>query len=388
MSTETYLLQRFTQVYPQTGGAQLFSAPGRTELGGNHTDHQRGCILAGAVDLQARCAAAPNGTDEIRICSEGFDPVAFSLMDTAPLEAETGTLLSLARGIAAGVQEQGYPLQGTDLYITSQVPVGGGLSSSAAFEILLGRVFNRLYCGDALSPVELAQIGARAENRYFGKPCGLMDQLSSAYAGLIFVDFADPETPRVTPIPFDFSSFPYALCVIDTGSDHTGLTAEYAAIPEEMRRCAAFFGKEVLRQVDEAEFIQQLPALRKEVGDRAVLRAMHFFEENRRAQQEAAALLRGDGDAFLRLVRQSGESSWRLLQNVQRSGESRRQDMALTLALCEKLLEGRGACRVHGGGFAGMVQAYVPREKLDTFRRELEAVLGQGCLQELILLNG
>ncbi len=178
------------------------------------------------------------------------------------------------------------------------------------------------------------------------------------------------------------------MCVIDTGSDHAGLTEEYAAIPAEMRRCAAFFGKEVLRQVDEGEFMQQLPALRREAGDRAVLRSLHFFEENRRAQQEAAALLRGDGEHFLQLVRQSGESSWRLLQNVQRSGESQRQDMALTLALCEKLLEGRGACRVHGGGFAGMVQAYVPRDMLEHFRRELEAVLGQGCLQELTLLDG
>ncbi len=195
MSTETYLLQRFAQVYPLTHGAQLFSAPGRTELGGNHTDHQRGCILAGAVDLQTRCAAAPNNTDRIHICSEGFDPVSFSLYDTAPREEERGSLCGLARGIAAEIQALGYTPQGTDLYITSQVPVGGGLSSSAAFEILLGRVFNTLYCGGKLSPVTLAQIGARAENRYFGKPCGLMDQLSSAYAGLIFVDFADPDSP-------------------------------------------------------------------------------------------------------------------------------------------------------------------------------------------------
>ena len=303
----------------------VWSAPGRTELGGNHTDHQHGRVLAAAVDMDMLAAAAPNGERLVRVKSEGYEMFTLSLDELAPIEAEQGTTAALVRGVCAQAVERGYAVGGFNAYVSSRVMQGSGLSSSAAFEVLIGAVVNGLFCGDSLTATDLAIMGQKAENLWFGKPCGLMDQMASAWGGVIEIDFADPSAPTVTPVDFDFASTGHRLCMVDLRSDHANLTAEYAAIPEELRKVSAFFGKEVLREVDEEEFSAAIHALRREAGDRAVLRAMHVFEENRRVPEEAAALRDGDFERFLALVRASGLSSWLYLQNVVVSGGIRRR---------------------------------------------------------------
>ena len=356
----------------------VWSAPGRTELGGNHTDHQHGKVLAAAVDMDMLAAAAPNGERLVRVKSEGYEMFTLSLDELAPVEAEQGTTAALVRGVCAQAVERGYAVGGFNAYVSSRVMQGSGLSSSAAFEVLIGAVVNGLFCGDSLTATDLAIMGQKAENLWFGKPCGLMDQMASAWGGVIEIDFADPSAPTVTPVDFDFASTGHRLCMVDLRSDHANLTAEYAAIPEELRKVSAFFGKEVLREVDEEEFSAAIHALRREAGDRAVLRAMHVFEENRRVPEEAAALRDGDFERFLALVRASGLSSWLYLQNVVVSGAVRDQAAALALALCRKVLGARGACRIHGGGFGGTVQAFVPDDLLEPFRTQIEAAFGAG----------
>ncbi len=356
----------------------VWSAPGRTELGGNHTDHQHGRVLAAAVDMDMLAAAAPNGERLVRVKSEGYEMFTLSLDELAPVEAEQGTTAALVRGVCAQAVERGYAVGGFNAYVSSRVMQGSGLSSSAAFEVLIGAVVNGLFCGDSLTATDLAIMGQKAENLWFGKPCGLMDQMASAWGGVIEIDFADPSAPTVTPVDFDFASTGHRLCMVDLRSDHANLTAEYAAIPEELRKVSAFFGKEVLREVDEEEFSAAIHALRREAGDRAVLRAMHVFEENRRVPEEAAALRDGDFECFLALVRASGLSSWLYLQNVVVSGAVRDQAAALALALCRKVLGARGACRIHGGGFGGTVQAFVPDDLLEPFRTQIEAAFGAG----------
>ncbi|MBR6352758.1 MAG: galactokinase [Oscillospiraceae bacterium] len=356
----------------------VWSAPGRTELGGNHTDHQHGRVLAAAVDMDMLAAAAPNGERLVRVKSEGYEMFTLSLDELAPIEAEQGTTAALVRGVCAQAVERGYAVGGFNAYVSSRVMQGSGLSSSAAFEVLIGAVVNGLFCGDSLTATDLAIMGQKAENLWFGKPCGLMDQMASAWGGVIEIDFADPSAPTVTPVDFDFASTGHRLCMVDLRSDHANLTAEYAAIPEELRKVSAFFGKEVLREVDEEEFSAAIHALRREAGDRAVLRAMHVFEENRRVPEEASALRDGDFERFLALVRASGLSSWLYLQNVVVSGAVRDQAAALALALCRKVLGARGACRIHGGGFGGTVQAFVPDDLLEPFRTQIEAAFGAG----------
>lgn len=356
----------------------IFSAPGRTELGGNHTDHQRGCVLAAAVDLETTAQVQLNSTNIIRVFSEGYAPVEVQLDDLEIHAGEENTTAALVRGVAAEFVRRGAELQGFDAYVRSTVLPGSGLSSSAAFEVLLGTIFNELFFDKSLSPAEVARIGQYAENVYFGKPCGLMDQMASAVGGMVFIDFEYPACPVVERIDFDLAAAGYALCIIDTGADHADLTAEYAAIPGEMREICQYFGKDVLRQIPKMEFFAALPQLRGRVPDRAILRAIHFYHENERAQQQAEALRAGDVDAFLALVRRSGRSSWMYLQNITPAGAVEQQAVAVALALCEELLDGRGACRVHGGGFAGTVQAFVPMDLLEHFRAGVEAVLGAG----------
>lgn len=363
-----------------------FSAPGRTEIGGNHTDHQHGCVLAAAVDLTTTAEVRPNGTNVIRIQSEGYAPVEIGLADLGVREDECNTTAALVRGVAAAFAARGCVLHGFDAAVRSTVLPGSGLSSSAAFEVLIGRILNGLFFENKLSAVEIAQIGQYAENVYFGKPSGLMDQMASSVGGLVAIDFADPAAPGVERVDFDFSRCGHRLCIIDSGADHADLTDEYAAIPVEMKRIAAHFGKEVLRDVDEAAFYAALPALRQESGDRAVLRAIHFFEENRRVQAQVAALRRGDFAEFLHLVTASGLASWTLLQNVTPAGSTAHQDMAVTLALCAKLLGGRGAVRIHGGGFAGTALAFVPDDTFEDFRSGVEAALGQGRCKPLAIV--
>ena len=360
----------------------VFSAPGRTELGGNHTDHQLGRVLAGAVSLDTVAAVAPNGEGGIRVQSEGYPLCTVALKDLAPNEAEYGSTLSLIRGVAGRITALGHKVSGFDAFVSSRVLPGSGLSSSAAFEVLIGTIINHLD-GCGLDAVQIAQIGQYAENVYFGKPCGLMDQMASSVGGIVTIDFADREHPVVEPLDFDFASCGHALCIVNSGADHADLTDEYAAIPREMGEVCRVFGKAHLRQVDEAEFYARLPEVRAAAGDRAALRAMHFFDDNRRVCQQVEALKANDFARFLSLVNESGRSSWLYLQNVVPTGSTRHQELALSLALASRLLQGRGAVRVHGGGFAGTIQAFVPLELLDGFKAGMEAVLGAGSCQVL-----
>ena len=361
----------------------LFSAPGRTELGGNHTDHQHGAVLAGAVDLDTRAAVAANGTNRIRVQSEGYPLCVVDCGELSARADERGTTAALVRGVAARIAELGGTPCGFDAYVQSDVLPGSGLSSSAAFEVLMAAICDRLFLGGKLTPVQLAQIGQYAENVYFGKPCGLMDQTASAVGGIIAIDFADPSRPIVTPVPFDFAACGHALCIIDSGADHADLTGEYAAITEELKAVCRHFGEEYLRGVPEERFYADLPGVREAAGDRAVLRAMHVYDDNRRVRLQIAALQENRFDDFLHEVRASGISSWLYLQNVTPTGATRHQALAFALAQADRLLHGRGACRVHGGGFAGTLQAYVPLDLLPEFRAGIEAALGQNCCHVL-----
>ena len=365
---------------------QYFSAPGRVELGGNHTDHQHGCVLAAAVDLEMRAAVTPNHDGVIRVFSQGFAPVEVALGDWTPRPEERNTTAALVRGMAAQFIRRGAALTGLDMRVTSQVPVGSGLSSSAAFEVLLGRVFSGLCCGGSVSPEDIARMGQTAERDYFGKPCGLMDQMASSVGGLVYMDFADPVHPAMERIDCDLGANGYGLFIVDSGADHADLTADYAAIPAELEQVCRVFGAEVLRQVDETEFYRRLPAVRAAAGDRAALRAIHVFDENRRAAAEAEALRKGDFPAFLALVNASGASSWQYLQNVT-SGDPRQQALAVTLAVCRRALGGQGAVRVHGGGFAGTALAFVPDDHREMFRRTVEQTLGADKCRLLSVRN-
>ena len=360
-----------------------FSAPGRTEIGGNHTDHQHGCVIAAAVDMETTAEVMLNGTNIIRVDSEGYKPVEIDIGDLKIREEEKNTTAALIRGVAAAFQQRGYKLAGFDAKVKSTVLPGSGLSSSAAFEVLIGRILNGLFADNAVSAIEIAQIGQYAENVYYGKPSGLMDQMASSVGGLVFIDFHDPKTPIVEKVDYDFAHSGYTLCTIDSGADHADLTDEYAAMPIEMKKVAAFFGKEVLREVDEQEFYAKIAEIRKETGDRAVLRAIHFFNENRRVQMQVRALKNDNFDAFLHYVNESGMASWTLLQNVTPAGYIEKQDMAFTIALCQQLLGGEGAVRIHGGGFAGTALAFVPNEKFEQFKSGVEAVLGSGHCHKL-----
>ena len=375
-----HLLEGYREVFGE-GEVELFSAPGRTELGGNHTDHQKGCVLAGSVNLDVIACAAPNGTDVIRIMSEGYPKNEVRVTELEIVPEEKNTTAALIRGVASAIARRGYQVSGFDCYMTSNVLGGSGLSSSAAYEVAVGTIMNRFFCGEALTPVEVAQIGQYAENVYFGKPCGLLDQTASSVGSITAVDFADTEKPVVTKVEYAMKDSGYALCIIDTGGDHKELTGAYAAIPAEMKAVAKEMGKEVLREVDEDAFMAAIPQLRKSCGDRAVLRAMHFFAENRRAVEEKEALEAGDFEKFLQLVRESGKSSAEYLQNVYAGISELQQEVVLSLALAEKLAGKKGAVRVHGGGFAGPIQAFVPNEKVEAFKEGMEAVLGEGrCL--------
>ncbi len=356
----------------------LFSGPGRTELGGNHTDHQHGRVLAASVNLDALACAAPNGTSVIRILSEGYPMLEVTLSDLIPDERERDSSAALVRGVAAKISSLGYTVSGFDAYVSSNVLGGSGLSSSAAYEVMIGVTINHLFCHDALTAVQIAQIGQYAENVYFGKPSGLMDQMASAVGSAVAIDFADIENPQVHKVEYDFTQSGCALCIIDTGADHADLTDEYAAIPTEMGAVASYFGKSVLRDVSEDEFRASLPALRERVGDRAVLRAVHFFAEDKRAAAEAAALDAGDFQQFLRLAERSGHSSYMYLQNIYCSLHPKEQAVAVALAVAEEALGGEGMSRVHGGGFAGTIQAFVPLHRLADFKARMETVLGEG----------
>jgi len=375
-------IRRYQSLFDRSDSYEItvFSSPGRTEIGGNHTDHQHGRVLAASVNLDMLAIAAPSDMGSVVVHSEGFSPIHLDLDgDLSPQKAEAGRPEALIRGIAAAIKERGFPVRGFEAYVTSDVLTGSGLSSSAAFEVLIGTIFNTFYCDGAFSPEELAKIGRYAENVFFQKPCGLMDQIACAVGGTVAIDFCDITAPIVTKVDYDFTQSGHVLCIIDSGADHADLTDAYAAIPAEMSAVAEALGCCFLREVDEAQFLQELPRLRQLVGDRAVLRSMHFFADNRRVSAQVEALFANDFGRFLELVNESGKSSGLYLQNLTEGTDPKRQEVLLTICRAESLLSGRGAVRVHGGGFAGTIQAFVPIDMIDAFKAGMEALLGDAC---------
>ena len=371
--------EKFSVMCPECEEIHVYSAPGRTEIGGNHTDHQHGCVLAAAVSLDM--IAIVNFHDEgvIRVRSEGYmaDEIDLSSLEVNP--AEKGTSTALIRGIAARFAEMGVKTEGFDAYMTSDVLSGSGLSSSAAFEILAATIINERYNEGKASSAELARIGRFAENAYFGKACGLMDQTVCAEGGAVFIDFADTEAPEMTSLGFDFDKAGCSVCITDTRGSHADLSEEYDAVSAEMRSVARAMGCEYLRECDEERFYAELPELRGQCTDRALLRAAHFFAENSRAAEEAEALADGDTERFFELVEQSGTSSAELLQNLYSTGEPQVQPVPLAIMLSKRFLKGAGAVRVHGGGFAGTIQAFVPTYLAADYAMEMERIFGAGC---------
>ena len=344
---------------------RLFSAPGRTEVGGNHTDHQHGCVLAGSVNLDVIAVVSPNN-DEI---------------DLGVMEAqsdEVGKAASLIRGMCAILKDNGFAVSGFDAYTTSNVLKGSGLSSSAAFEVLIGKIIGGLFNDDSVDAVSIAKFAQKAENVYFGKPCGLMDQTASSVGGFTAIDFKDTANPVIKKVEFNIADENHSLCIVNTGGDHADLTADYADITVGDRKVAEFFGKEFLRDVDCNEFYSKIAEVRTACGDRATLCAFHFFNDNQRAVDEAEALSKGDFKEFLRLINESGDSSFKYLQNVFSSRFPNSQGLSVALALTEKYIGDRGACRVHGGGFAGTIQAFIPNDLLRGYKEMIEAVFGEG----------
>ncbi|MDW7656340.1 MAG: galactokinase family protein [Bacillota bacterium] len=373
-----HLADLFSDCFPKHDQVRLFSTPGRTEIGGNHTDHQRGRVLCASVELDIIAIAAPNQDNIIRLQSEGFPHMdVIDLTHLEPIDVEKEHSASLIRGIASAFRQRGCTIGGFDAYTTSRVPKGSGLSSSAAFEVLVATVLDEMWNGSRLSPVDRAIIGQYAENNYFGKPSGLMDQCGCSVGGFMAIDFLDPSKPDVQPIDLDFAATGHVLVITNTGGSHADLTADYASIPHDMRKVAAQFGLSVLRAVDEAQFWQKLPGLRDLVGDRALLRAIHFFQDNERVRLQAKALNRRDFAAFLTLVQKSGLSSRAQLQNVYSDRYPQEQPISLALSVSEKILDGRGACRVHGGGFAGTIQAFVPNECVAAYLEAMRALFGE-----------
>ena len=361
----------------------VFSAPGRTEICGNHTDHQHGCVLAAAVDLETVATVQVNESNLIEIQSEGYPLVTVDLNDLTVREEEKNSTAALIRGVASAFVQRGAKLSGFRAEVRSTVLPGSGLSSSAAFEVLIGTILNELFFEKKLTAIEIAQIGQYAENVYFGKPCGLMDQMASSVGGMVYIDFEDPENPKVQKIDVDLATFGYGLCIIDTGADHADLTDEYAAIPGELAELCQCFGKKYLREIPKAEFVQKISEIRGKVTDRAILRAFHIYRENDRVRQLVEALRWDDIEAFLDLIKESGRSSWMYLQNITPAGAVQHQEVAVALALCETYQKGQGAFRVHGGGFAGTVQAFVPLDMLDSFKASIEEVLGENSCHVL-----
>lgn len=375
-----HAVEEFEKLYGADREAALYSVAGRSELSGNHTDHNHGCVIAASIDLDIIAVASPSAGSVIRVKSEGFpeDVVDFGVYN-APNPARYEKSDSLIAGMVAGFRKEGLAVGGFDAYTTSNVLKGSGISSSAAFEDMIGNILNYVYNDGKVSNVEIAKLAQYAENRFFGKPCGLMDQMACAVGGIIAIDFRDPSAPVIEQTDFDLSAAGYNLCIVNTGGNHADLTGDYASVPAEMKSVAAYFGKEVLRDTDENAVLAAIPALREKVGDRAILRALHFFAENRRVAAQKAALKAGDLDTFLANVIASGRSSFCYLQNVYTTKNVSEQGLSLALCLAERVLSGkRAAWRVHGGGFAGTIQAFVPTEDVAEFRAVMNAAFGEG----------
>lgn len=379
-------LEKFKNMYGDLE-VEVYSAPGRSEVCGNHTDHQLGKVLATSVNIDTIAVVSKADDNRITLTSEGYNAISISLDELNPVEDEKGTSSALIRGVAAGLKDRGYTVAGFKGYCMTEVLSGSGLSSSAAYEVLIGNILSGLYNEGKVNAIELAQISQNAENTYFGKPCGLMDQMACSVGGLIQIDFENPENPIVKQVNIDFEKYGYTLCIVDTKGSHADLTDEYAAVPSEMKKVAAIFGKEVLRQVGYDEFYRKIPSIRRETGDRAVLRAIHWFDEMERVEAQVKALEDENFADFLQLISASGESSYQFLQNVYASRKPANQEVALGIAVSKKALKGNGAVRVHGGGFAGTIQVFVPDTMLDEYKREIEFLFGEGSCYCLKIRN-
>lgn len=377
-------IEAFESIYGP-GDVTIFSAPGRSEIGGNHTDHQHGEVLAASINLDAIAIVKASSDRMVRLASDDTNVISLSLADLDINQEESGTTLALIKGVLAGLANRGYKIGGFTTYITSDVLIGAGLSSSAAFETLIATIVNGLYNDMKISPLEIAIIGQYAENVYFGKPCGLLDQMTSSVGSLVHIDFANPEKPLVEKLDYDLSGQGYSLCIVDTKGSHADLTDDYAAIPAEMKRAAACFGKEYLNEVDRSELLAGIVKIIDQAGDRAALRAIHFVEENKRVREEVAALKNNDFQSFLKHVRASGNSSFKFLQNVYSNHDVEHQKVSIALACSEVILDEDEVCRVHGGGFAGTIQAFVKNEHVTGYRNYMNLIFGDGSCAVLMI---
>jgi galactokinase len=380
----TFLCDFFSEKFGDADDIRFFSAPGRTEVCGNHTDHNHGRVLAAAINLDAVACVAKTDDNFIKVYSKGYPGDIVDINILTPQEKEYDKSISLVRGVAARFVQLGYKIGGFNAVTVNNVLKGSGMSSSASFEVLIGTILNYLYNDGKISPVEIAQIAQYAENVFFGKPCGLMDQMACSVGSFVEIDFENPDKPIITPVKFDFASCGHALCIVDTRADHADLTDEYAAIRKEMESVAGFFGKKCLRETPEQDVLDNIGELRKALGERPILRALHFYEDDRRVAKEADTLAKGDFETFKSLVIDSGNSSYMYNQNVF-SKKSDSQPVSLALAVSHRLLEGKGAWRVHGGGFAGTIQAFVPNDKLDEYKSAMEKIFGEGACYVLAI---
>lgn len=378
----SHAIKKFEEYYG-ADDAVVFSAPGRSEVGGNHTDHQHGEVLAASINLDTIGVVRKTEDHQIRLISDDYAEIMIDLRDISCKEEDKETTTALIKGVAAGFAERGYAIGGFRAYVTSDVLIGAGLSSSAAFETLIGTIFSGLYNDGTVSSTEIAIIGQYAENVYFGKPCGLMDQMACATGNLVHIDFHDPGKPEVEKIAFDMEAEGYRLCITDTKGSHADLTDEYAAVPREMKLIAGHFGKEVLREVSAEKVLCEIHKLRDAYGDRSVLRALHFLCENERVQKEVKALKEGNVETFLQNIKASGDSSFKYLQNVYSSQDTKHQNVSVALQVSEMLLGNNGVCRVHGGGFAGTIQAFVKNEAVDEYKKGMDHVFGTGSCKDL-----
>ncbi len=380
-----HITHLFEKQFGDREDIRFFSAPGRTEVCGNHTDHNHGQVLAAAINLDAVACAVKTDDHFIRVYSENYpgDIIDINILEPQMKEAEKSA--SLVRGVAARFKELGYNIGGIDCVTVNNVLKGSGMSSSASFEVLVGTMLSYLYNDGKVSPVEIAKIAQYAENKFFGKPCGLMDQMACSVGSFVQIDFKDPETPVITPVDFDFASCGHALCIVDTRADHADLTDDYAAIRREMEAVAGYFGKSCLREITENDVLSNVAGIKEKLGERPLLRAIHFFEDNKRVEKEAEALKNGDFDTFKAMTIASGYSSYMYNQNVFSSSAPLSQPVSLALAVSEVILKGKGAWRVHGGGFAGTIQAFVPNELLNEYKESLEAVFGEGACYVLAI---
>lgn len=377
--------QSFEELYEASSEIRLFSAPGRTEIGGNHTDHQHGSVLAGSVNLDVIAVVSPNTDGKIRIKSEGYDMDVIDINELEMKPEEKGRAAALIRGVCNRFAEMGFTISGFNAYTTSNVLKGSGLSSSAAFEVLIGNILNGLFADGKVDAVTIAKIGQFAEREFFGKPCGLLDQMASSLGGFTYADFADPQNPVTESIELDVNNFGYTLCVVDTGGNHANLTQDYADITVECKQISNALGVEFLRDADIDKFYSSISYLREQYGDRAVLRAFHFFNEHERVLKQRETLKNNDFESFLKLVNRSGESSYDYLQNLYSISAVNEQGLSLAVALTKKFLNGKGACRVHGGGFAGTIQCYIPTDLFEDYKFMIEKVFGSGSCCKLFV---